>query len=266
MNENIFETIDNKHKAYWLGFLFADGGIRGSFLKLILAQEDENQIDKFANFMGVDKSIKKYYGPYKSNCQVQVHLYINSKKIISDLAKYGCVENKTFKIRLPKFYNEELDLSFLCGFYDGDGSAKLPLLTGGKVQFLEDIAEYYNLDTKPIKDNYNRYTSYSLAIGKLYRKMLEIYPDSIVRKRKIYVTEYDPDNKWHPSNKGLVMPTRKFNPSKEELEKLVWEMPVTKIAELYKVSDSAIIKRCRLLKINKPTSGYWTKVKFGKIK
>lgn len=26
-NENYFETIDNEHKAYWLGFMFADGHI-----------------------------------------------------------------------------------------------------------------------------------------------------------------------------------------------------------------------------------------------
>jgi len=27
MNENIFETIDTKEKAYWLGFIYADGNI-----------------------------------------------------------------------------------------------------------------------------------------------------------------------------------------------------------------------------------------------
>ena len=57
---------------------------------------------------------------------------------------------------------------------------------------------------------------------------------------------------------------RKFNPEKEELERLVWEMPSTKVAEIYGVSDSAIGKRCRVLGINKPPRGYWAKLYYNK--
>lgn len=54
---------------------------------------------------------------------------------------------------------------------------------------------------------------------------------------------------------------RKFNPSKEELEKLVHQKPFTKIAGLYDVSDNAVRKRCKLLGINIPKypPGYWLK-------
>lgn len=44
--------------------------------------------------------------------------------------------------------------------------------------------------------------------------------------------------------------TRKFNPSKEELEKLVKSMPMTKVGKLFGVSDNAVRKRCRLLGIS----------------
>lgn len=54
---------------------------------------------------------------------------------------------------------------------------------------------------------------------------------------------------------------RKFDPSKEELEKLVHQKPFTKIAGLYHVSDNAVRKRCKLLGVNIPKypPGYWLK-------
>jgi hypothetical protein len=54
---------------------------------------------------------------------------------------------------------------------------------------------------------------------------------------------------------------RKFNPLKEDLEKLVWELPTLHVAKMFGVSDKAIDKRCKLLGIQKPGRGYWTKLK-----
>lgn len=53
--------------------------------------------------------------------------------------------------------------------------------------------------------------------------------------------------------------TRKFNISKDELEKLVWQIPTRQIAKLFSVSDTSIAKRCRLYDIKKPGLGYWAK-------
>ena len=52
---------------------------------------------------------------------------------------------------------------------------------------------------------------------------------------------------------------RKFDPSKEELEQLVWEIPTSTVAKLYGVCDVAVAKRCRVLGIEKPPRGYWQK-------
>lgn len=51
----------------------------------------------------------------------------------------------------------------------------------------------------------------------------------------------------------------KFEISKEELERLVWEKPAKQIAEDFGVSDQAIAKRCRKFGISKPPRGYWQK-------
>ena len=53
---------------------------------------------------------------------------------------------------------------------------------------------------------------------------------------------------------------RKFNISKEKLEKLVWKMPTVQLARKLFVSDKSIEKRCKRLGINKPPRGYWQKI------
>lgn len=51
----------------------------------------------------------------------------------------------------------------------------------------------------------------------------------------------------------------KYNhPSKEVLEKMVWDRPVSEIAKEFNVSDTAISKLCKKYKIEKPGRGYWT--------
>lgn len=54
---------------------------------------------------------------------------------------------------------------------------------------------------------------------------------------------------------------KKFNITKETLEKLIWEKPTTHIAFDFGVSDKTVEKRCRQLGIIKPPRGYWTKRK-----
>lgn len=53
---------------------------------------------------------------------------------------------------------------------------------------------------------------------------------------------------------------RKFNVSKEQLEQLIKELPMTEIGKMFGVSDTAIKKRCRKYEIElKPMRGYWAK-------
>lgn len=48
-------------------------------------------------------------------------------------------------------------------------------------------------------------------------------------------------------------------PSKEDLQKLVWEKPTTHIARDFGVSDKAVEKWCKAYDIEKPSRGYWAK-------
>jgi len=57
----------------------------------------------------------------------------------------------------------------------------------------------------------------------------------------------------------------KFSVEREELERLVWQMPSMEVARKFGVSDSAIVKRCKKLGISKPPRGYWNRLQVGKI-
>lgn len=60
--------------------------------------------------------------------------------------------------------------------------------------------------------------------------------------------------------KGEERPSqRKFDPTPEELKKLVWEKPATKVGKHFGVSSKAISKRCKKYGIKTPGRGYWAK-------
>jgi hypothetical protein len=57
---------------------------------------------------------------------------------------------------------------------------------------------------------------------------------------------------------------QRFAVQPEELHRLVWSMPVTKVAEQFGVTDNAIIKRCRNWGIPNPPVGYWQRLEVEK--
>ena len=66
-------------------------------------------------------------------------------------------------------------------------------------------------------------------------------------------------SKTEASIKSRVKSRRVERPSKEELEKMLWEVPTTEIAKSYGVSDTAVSKWAKAYEISKPPRGYWSK-------
>ena len=56
----------------------------------------------------------------------------------------------------------------------------------------------------------------------------------------------------------------KMEVTREELYKLIWKEPVTKVAEKMGVPAPILRKFCNRLNIPTPSSGYWSKLQFGK--
>ncbi len=75
----------------------------------------------------------------------------------------------------------------------------------------------------------------------------------------VFTTNLQNTPRLYCSNGCRATASRKFEVSKEELERLVWKYPTTKVSKMFGVSDVAISKRCKRLGIPKPPRGYWTK-------
>jgi len=125
-NSDYFEIINTPDKAYWLGFLYADGGITSDLrnLRINLKEEDEQHLNKFlkaieATTITVKHSIKKDKGKeYRGS-----YICIGDKKMISDLINKGCTPRKTETITFPTENQvpKELLNHFIRGYFDGDG-------------------------------------------------------------------------------------------------------------------------------------------------
>lgn len=120
LNQEYFDVIDSEDKAYWLGFIAADGNIRKDFLRLSieLARCDKNHLVKFRDSLNSNAPIKDMDRENPSS-----YIRINNKHLCLALANYGIVPNKslTFTVKLdliPQIYLKD----FIRGYFDGDGS------------------------------------------------------------------------------------------------------------------------------------------------
>ena len=123
-NEDFFEKIDTEKKAYWLGFIMADGYVQshnnGKYLCIGLKIEDKGHLEKFKKDIEATYEIKEYLSKgYNENHKI-ARILISSEKLYYDLRKYGIVENKTFYEKYP-IIPLHLQRHFIRGILDGDG-------------------------------------------------------------------------------------------------------------------------------------------------
>jgi hypothetical protein len=125
VNDDIFDVIDTEEKAYWLGFLYADGYVYNQTsysLELTLAEKDKLHLEKFKSFIGSTSELEhkkvsinqKHFNAYR--------LTVCSKNISDALINLGCVQNKSLKLKFPTKVPYELINHFMRGYFDGDGS------------------------------------------------------------------------------------------------------------------------------------------------
>ena|SRR3990167_3016438 len=121
-NENFFEIINNENKAYFLGLMYADGNCCSNGKYISVEMMDLDILEKFKNCL-------KYTGPIrktkikKDNWKQLYKLNICSYKLNKDLAKWGCIQNKTYYLKFPQkeWIPENLMFHFIRGLFDGDG-------------------------------------------------------------------------------------------------------------------------------------------------
>lgn len=171
---DIFDVIDTEEKAYWLGFLYADGYIHKTYLELGLKESDLEHIKKFKEFLNTRNKI--CYRPDTHSYRI----IINNKHLTDSLKNKGCIERKSYLVSFPSedIVPKHLIKHFVRGVVDGDGYVGSKILTLGKIRgrlglvsavpdFLEDIRLKMNWHYAKIKKD-KRNSTHSIEWGGAY--------------------------------------------------------------------------------------------------
>jgi hypothetical protein len=135
-DENYFESIDTEDKAYFLGFIVADGSVNSISNVIQITQKEPDILYEFKRYI-------KYEGDLiKSKNRDVFDIKISSSKMKSDLLKLGISPNKTISVNYPSI-PENLQSHFMRGVFDGDGTTHNAYFSiVGTEKFLAGIRDY----------------------------------------------------------------------------------------------------------------------------
>lgn len=165
-DKSYFHTIDSPEKAYWLGFIYADGWVvyseirRTYELGIQLKSTDWRHLEKFNQSLGgahkiVFGSEDKYIAGYNNMSHTEYALLrIYSKQIVSDLINHGVVQNKTKALDFPRVQDYFVD--FLRGYFDGDGCLYIAQRTSqSQVSFTCANRKFLEYICQVLRDQYS---------------------------------------------------------------------------------------------------------------
>jgi intein-encoded DNA endonuclease-like protein len=144
-----FKNIDTPEKAYWLGFIYADGHCNKRLLSIRLAAKDIGHLEKFKSALKSDHKITEFSEYKHGFCyegQKTCLFDVGSKEISSDLKALGISGDKTTYSRVPQI-PELLYPHFIRGYFDGDGCITYKTGKTAKVEIasnryvLQDISD-----------------------------------------------------------------------------------------------------------------------------
>ena len=149
-DEDFFEKIDSEEKAYWLGFMFADGYIVDNEKRygqdafgLALAKDSIDSLEKFKKSIKATNPIT--WDTSKKGSQPQGRLLMRSQKTVNDLIDKGCVKQKSLILQPPKNIPDDLIRHFIRGFFDGDGSLIKYERTKNSIAYSINITSTYEM-------------------------------------------------------------------------------------------------------------------------
>lgn len=126
VGDTYFDKIDTQEKAYWLGFLWADGSISKTAkrasgpnrLRITQKWSEKAHLEKFRDALSSDYEIDraKSRSPYGDP---PAQLDINCRPLCESLKRLG-YGTKDVRIHIPKI-PKNLMRHFIRGYFDGDG-------------------------------------------------------------------------------------------------------------------------------------------------
>lgn len=142
-NDDYFEVIDTEEKAYWLGFIMADGcmyerqnpvGSRYT-LSIKLKSTDIEHLEKFKQAIEYDGTVKIITSKRNETVTCSAEIRVNSYKMCTDLIGHGIIPRKSGVECIPSTVPSELTVHFIRGFVDGDGHIGGSMLKGKSPSF-----------------------------------------------------------------------------------------------------------------------------------
>lgn len=201
VDEEYFYNIDSSSKAYFLGFIMADGNIykrkNGKYqFSIKIKQSDKDILLKFAQEIkfNKDKIIERTEtrNKTKTHC-AEIKIY--NQTFCQHLINHGVIPRKTGKETMPQM-KEEFKKDFVRGYIDGDGwigknRAQIGFCSSS-LSIMESITAYIESAIK-IKMNISQqdkglYVSKIYARKSVYQILKHLYYDGCVslnRKNKL---------------------------------------------------------------------------------
>jgi len=135
IDESIFEKIDCEWKAYFLGFMYADGNVQPYEAAIQLSEKDVNILETFSKLIYKTPRPLSYSKArsYKTKNKKRIfikpayRLRIINKKIVADLNRLGLIPKKSLILDFPteKQVPHNLMRHFVRGYFDGDGCIQI---------------------------------------------------------------------------------------------------------------------------------------------
>lgn len=152
-----FARIDEPFKAYFVGLMMTDGWICGNSIGLSMTDKDVMYF--VCEYFGKEPRIVIKEG----NRKPQYRFMINSERIISELSRFGIVENKSRTLQPPRLKNSEVKyLSYIIrGIIDGDGWIR----KDGKEFFICSMSLDFMTWCKDVLEKYYKLFSLNLIQG-----------------------------------------------------------------------------------------------------
>ena len=148
-----FDVIDSEEKAYWLGFIYADGCISERVkngkvssmkLEITLNEGDKIHLEKFLKDIKSTNTIETKLVKLHGKEITTYRATVSSTDMCRDLIRHGCSPRKSLTLEFPKHLPESLVKHFIRGYFDGDGciSTRKRISVVGTEQFLTSLQNY----------------------------------------------------------------------------------------------------------------------------
>lgn len=191
ITESFFDNIDTDEKAYFLGFLYADGCVKDKKNMVILAlkESDKEILEKLNRLIHKDKPLYIAKDKREGNRENTVGIRICNKHVVNKLIELGCYPRKTFILEYPAWLDKKLYGSFIRGYFDGDGSISMRYFTGKSPQLkftLTGNGKFLRYVQKIIKEELNVNSSIEVRHKDRNNDIISIVVTGGIQLEKLY--------------------------------------------------------------------------------